>query len=299
MSHRPFRLVVIAAALLAALLAPVPSAASRGHDHHPPSRTVDVQVLAINDFHGNLEPPGGTFFGAPAGGAAYLATVIRQLSEGVRDNVVVSAGDLIGASPLLSALFHDEPTIEAMNQIGLAAQRGRATTSSTRASTSSCACRRGGCHPVDGCQDGDGFAGADFDFLAANVFDQDTGRTLFPPYSIRNLHGTRVAFIGMTLEGTPSIVTPSGVAGLEFRDEADTVNALVPRAPATAGWSRSWCCSTRAASPTGGVNGCPGVSGPIVDIVARLDDEIDAVVSGHTHQRVQLRVPTPPATRSW
>ena len=92
MSHRPSRLVLIAALLLAALLLPVPSAVSGGESdsHHPPAQTVDVQVLAINDFHGNLEPPGGTFFGAPAGGAAYLATVIRQLSDGVRNNVVVS-----------------------------------------------------------------------------------------------------------------------------------------------------------------------------------------------------------------
>src|SRR5512134_1506337 len=118
MRHRPSRLVLIAAVLLAALLLPVPSAPAPsgaspgGGQGSPPPRTVDVQILALNDFHGNLEPPGGTFFGAPAGGAEYLATVIRQLTEDVRNNVVVSSGDLIGASPLLSALFHDEPTIE-------------------------------------------------------------------------------------------------------------------------------------------------------------------------------------------
>jgi len=291
MSHRPFRLVVIAAALLAALLAPVPSAASRGHghSHHPPSRTVDVQVLAINDFHGNLEPPGGTFFGAPAGGAEYLATVIRQLSDGVRNNVVVSSGDLIGASPLLSALFHDEPTIEAMNQIGL--QLNAVGNHEFDEGVDELRrMQRGRCHPVDGCQDGDGFAGADFDFLAANVFDEDTGRTIFPPYRIMNLHGTRVAFVGMTLEGTPSIVTPSGVAGLDFRDEADTVNALVPRLRHR-GVESIVVLLHEGGFTTGGVNDCPGVSGPIVDIVARLDDEIDAVLSGHTHRAYNCALP--------
>jgi 5'-nucleotidase len=291
MSHRPSRLVLIAALLLAALLLPVPAAPAPGAESNgpPPAQTVDVQVLAINDFHGNLEPPGGTFLGAPAGGAAYLATVIRQLSDGVRNNVVVSSGDLIGASPLLSALFHDEPTIEAMNQIGL--QLNAVGNHEFDEGVDELQrMQRGRCHPVDGCQDGDDFAGADFDFLAANVFDEDTGRTIFPPYRIMNLNGTRVAFVGMTLEGTPSIVTPSGVAGLDFRDEADTVNALVPRLRDD-GVESIVVLLHEGGFTTGGVNDCPGVSGPIVDIVARLDDEIDAVLSGHTHRAYNCALP--------
>ena len=99
--------------------------------------------------------------------------------------------------------------------------------------------QNGGCHPVDGCLDGDGFGGADFEFLAANVVTRRPAETLFPPYSIENFNGARVAFIGMTLEGTPNIVSPSGVAGFDFLDEADTANALSATSSA-ATWRRSW-----------------------------------------------------------
>src|SRR5688572_11640538 len=87
-----------------------------------PPDIVQVQILAVNDFHGNLQPPSGSSgrVGATnAGGVGFLATHIRALEATNPNTVVVSAGDLIGASPLLSALFRDEPTIEAFNQIGL------------------------------------------------------------------------------------------------------------------------------------------------------------------------------------
>jgi 5'-nucleotidase len=147
--------------------------------------------------------------------------------------------------------------------------------------------QKGGCHPVDGCLDGDDFAGADFEFLAANVVRSDNGKTIFPAYKIRSFGGTRIAFIGMTLEGTPLIVTPSGISDLEFRDEAETVNALVPQLKAKGvetivvliheGGSQSTSAATT--DP----NGCVGISGPILDIVNNFDDEVDVVVSGHTH----------------
>ena len=159
---------------------------------------------------------------------------------------MVSAGDLIGASPLVSALFHDEPTIEAMNLIGLDLN----AVGNHEFDEGAAELRRmqdGGCHPVDGCRTATRSPGADFDFLAANVVRSSTGRTLFAPYSIQNFTGARVAFIGMTLEGTPSIVSAAGIAGYEFRDEADTVNALIPELGAGASSpSSSW--STRAGS---------------------------------------------------
>src|SRR5918993_2224950 len=205
-----------------------PVGAAPAPDPRPPIR---VQVLGLNDFHGNLEPPAGSsgrIEGIDAGGAAYLASHVAALEATNPDNtVVVSAGDLIGASPLLSALFHDEPTIEAMNEIGLDINAvgnhefDEGTAELTRM-------QEGGCHPVDGCLDGDDFAGADFDFLAANVVSESTGRTLFPPYTIKRYEANaRVAYIGMTLEGTPTIVTPEGIEGFDFLDEADTANALV------------------------------------------------------------------------
>jgi 5'-nucleotidase len=266
-----------------------------------PSHTVNVQILAINDFHGNLEAipstsSSGRVETTPAGGAEYLATHIANLRALNPNTVVVSAGDLIGASPLLSALFHDEPTIEAFNEIGLDFNAvGNHEFDEGLAEL--LRMQEGGCHPVDGCLDGDDFAGADFEFLAANVvYAEDEARrgnghghnkpdTIFPAYKIKKFNNVKVAFIGMTLEGTPTIVTPSGVAGLQFLDEAQTVNDLIPQL------KRKGVETIVVLIHEGGVqaspqpyNGCVGISGPIVDIVNNLNDEVDVVITGHTHQ---------------
>ncbi|MEJ7765692.1 MAG: hypothetical protein WKF86_09370, partial [Acidimicrobiales bacterium] len=177
--------LALAAAALVVSLSPAAAAPNSGKRGSPPSQTVDVQLLALNDFHGNLGPPGGAIAGTPAGGAEYLATHIRRLEATNPNTMVVSAGDLIGASPLLSALFHDEPTIEAMNRIGLDLN----AVGNHEFDEGAAELRRmqeGGCHPVDGCQDGDGFGGADFQFLSANVVRTETSETLLPPYAIRN-----------------------------------------------------------------------------------------------------------------
>jgi 5'-nucleotidase len=144
-------------------------------------------LVGLNDFHGHLEPttpgtiaPSPTEPRVPAGGAEYLATHVRNLAAQNRKTLVVSAGDLIGASPLLSALFHDEPTIEAMNRIGLDLN-AVGNHEFDEGAAELLRMQRGGCHPTDGCLDGDGFRGARFDFLAANVVNELTGRTLFRP----------------------------------------------------------------------------------------------------------------------
>ena len=249
-------------------------------------RTVDVQVLAINDFHGNLQPPagsGGVVSGVPAGGAEYLATHIASLEAANPNSIVVSAGDLIGASPLLSSLFHDEPTVEAMNAIGLDLN-AVGNHEFDEGTTELLRMQEGGCHPTDGCLDGDGFAGADFEFLAANVVNETSGETLFPPYSIQNFDGAKVAFIGMTLEGTPTIVSASGIEGWSFLDEADTANALIEELQRRRVESIVVLIHEGGFPATGSPpNGCTGISGPIVDIVQRLDPAVDMVVSGHTH----------------
>jgi 5'-nucleotidase len=159
-------LIVIALLALFAL-AVLPAAAA-------PSGTVNVQILAVNDFHGNLEPPSGSsgrIGTINAGGVEYLATHIRNLKATNPNTVVVSAGDLIGASPLTSALFHDEPTIEAFNQIGLDFN-AVGNHEFDEGAAELLRMQNGGCHPLDGCQDGDDFAGANFQFLAANVVRQ-------------------------------------------------------------------------------------------------------------------------------
>jgi len=252
-----------------------------------PAGSVDIQILALNDFHGNLLPPTGSsgrVGSVDAGGVEYLATHLSNLRTLNPNTVVVSAGDMIGASPLLSALFHDEPTIEAFNLMGLDFN-AVGNHEFDEGINELLRMQNGGCHPVDGCLDGDDFTGAEFRFLAANVVWKKNGRPVFPAYKTRSFNGVHVAFVGMTLEGTPSIVSPSGISQLEFRDEAETVNALVPEL------KRRGVEAIVVVLHEGGVqtasapyNGCVGISGPIVDIVNRMDDAVDVVITGHTHQ---------------
>src|SRR6266481_8211692 len=199
---------------------------------------VDLRILAINDFHGYLQPPpGGIRIADPgdkskkiaveAGGAEQMATLVNQLREGHNNTIFVAAGDLIGASPFLSAMFHDEPTIESLSMMGLAlASVGNHEFDEGKDEL--LRMQNGGCHPIDKCQGPHPFLGAKFHYLAASTIDNSTGKTVFPPYEIKQFEGIPVAFIGLTLKGTPDIVSPVGVAGLEFRDEAVTVNALMP-----------------------------------------------------------------------
>ena len=253
-----------------------------------PSGTVDVQILAVNDFHGNLTPPTGSSgrVGATdAGGVEFLATHIAALRTENPNTAVVSAGDMIGASPLLSALFHDEPTIEAFNLIGLDFN-AVGNHEFDEGIQELIRMQEGGCHPVDGCLDNDDFTGAEFRFLAANVKWKKNGKPVFPAYKTKSFNGVQVAFIGMTLEGTPSIVSPSGIAQLRFEDEADTVNALIPElkqrgVEAIVVVVHEGATQVPATSP---INSCSGISGPIVDIVNRMSDEVDVVITGHTHQ---------------
>ena len=143
--------------------------------------------------------------------------------------------------------------------------------------------QNGGCHPVENCRGPHPFAGAKFRYLAASTFDKNTGKTILPAYEIREFQGVPVAFIGLTLKGTPAIVSPDGVAGLEFRDEAETVNALVPELRAR-GVEAIVVLIHEGGFPTGGYNECPGISGPIVDIVSKFDKAVDVVITGHTHR---------------
>ncbi|HEX2417501.1 MAG TPA: bifunctional metallophosphatase/5'-nucleotidase [Micromonosporaceae bacterium] len=268
------------------------------------AQPIDLQLLALNDFHGHLEPgTPGTIREFPssdpvrAGGAEYLASHIRALEKDSPNSLVVSAGDLIGASPLLSALFHDEPTIEAMNRIGLDLN-AVGNHEFDEGAAELLRMQHGGCHPTDGCLDGDGFGGAEFGFLAANVVHEDTGRPLFRPYSIKKVDGVKVGFIGMTLEGTPEIVTPSGVAGLQFLDEAQTANQYAQVLRTQHGVRAIVVLLHEGGAQTApfGINDCNGVSGPIVDIVDRTTDAVDLFITGHTHQPYNCVIDGRPVT---
>ncbi|MEH0824855.1 MULTISPECIES: bifunctional metallophosphatase/5'-nucleotidase [unclassified Micromonospora] len=281
-------------ALAAAALSTVavnPSQAEAG------PKPVDVKLLALNDFHGNLEPPtgsSGTIAGQPAGGAEYLATQLAALRGATEEEqertITVAAGDLIGASPLLSAAFHDEPTIEALTLAGLDfASVGNHEFD--EGANELLRIQNGGCHPVDGCADGTPYAGAGFQYLSANAFKTETGQPLLAPYAVKKVAGVKVGFIGMTLEGTPQIVSQEGVAGLTFSDEAETANkyARILRAQGV----ESIVVLLHEGGQqeaTGGINDCKGFTGPIVDIANRMDPSIDVVVSGHTHQAYNCEI---------
>ncbi|XVU26334.1 bifunctional metallophosphatase/5'-nucleotidase [Actinoplanes sp. CA-054009] len=276
----------------------------------PKGAAVKGQFLSYNDFHGAIDPPSGS--GAvvnasgtstPAGGVEYLATYLKKLraeakSEG-RQTLTVGAGDLIGATPLVSAAFHDEPTIELMNQVGLQVS-SVGNHEFDEGVGELIRMQRGGCHPVDGCQDGDGFGGAKFTYLAANTIDNKTGLPILPPIDIKLVNGVPVGFVGMTLEGTPGIVNPAGIKNVHFTDEIQTANkwgnvlklfgvkaqVLLVHEGGSQG----------TATPTPGVSDCTNFSGPIVPIVAGLNPEFGLVVSGHTHRFYSCTLPNKKGT---
>jgi len=257
------------------------------------SAPVEVQILGINDFHGNLEPPkiaidaplaDGSTVKVPAGGVAHLAGAAKALRAGRPYSVTVSAGDMIGASPLVSALFLDEPTIAAMNLVGVD-YNAVGNHEFDKGSAELLRMQSGGCAKFTTrtpCRI-EPFKGAAFKFLAANVIKRD-GTTLFPGSAIKDFGPVQIGFIGMTLKETATLVTPAGVAGLSFADEAATANAAVP-ALRLAGADAIVLLIHQGGRSSGAFNdkACPGFDGDIVPIFDRLDPAIDAVVSGHTH----------------
>ena len=261
-----------------------------------PPTTVKVGLLAINDFHGALEMPRQSVFvpddkgGAmpvPAGGAAYLASAVDSLKAQHPNHLVVSAGDLIGASQLASALFLDEPTIEVMNRIGLDFNAA-GNHEFDRGQDELLRMQSGGCvqHTARKPCQVEPFKGAKFKFLAANTVKTD-GSTLFPGTAIRSFGTGRgkvdVGLIGLTLEGTNELVSPEGIKGLTFADEAATINAAVPRLRA-AGADAIVVVIHEGVRTKGTPNpqGCEAASGPLGEIVNQVDG-VDVVVSGHTH----------------
>ena len=265
----------------------------------PPAVLVPLQLLAFNDYHGYLEAGGnpgpGTIGTAPAGGGEFLSTKLKELRAGKEHSLTVAAGDLIGGSPFLSGLFHDEPSVESLNEMGLDIS-SVGNHEFDEGVTELLRMQNGGCHPTAGCYFPDApYPGADFQWLAANVVNNETGETALPPYWIQKFEGIKVAFIGMTLEDTDTLVAPSGIAGWSFLDEAETANALVPvlrdqgvRAIVVLlheGGSQT--------PPPGAVDACVGISGPIVAINSALDPAIDVLITGHTHLPYNCMLPDP------
>lgn len=254
-------------------------------------KPLHVKLLAFNDFHGNLRPPTGGVHGiaGPVGGADFLAAHLKRLGAGQPNTLVVAAGDLIGASPLTSALFHDEPTIDAMNLMGLTVT-SLGNHELDEGIVEVLRMRNGGCHPKDGCVFDSAFAGAQFDILAANVTEKATGKLELPAFAIREVEGIPIGFIGLTLEDTPSVVLPSGVEGLKFGNELQTVAAVVPELKKRGVEAIVLLIHQGGTVNGGGLDDCNDLRGAIVDITEKLDPAVDVVVSGHTHALYNCRV---------
>jgi predicted esterase len=262
----------------------------------PPDRRVDLQLLAVNDFHGRVKfNSSGTLDGQPAGGSEYLSTKLTQLRAGVNNSLTVAAGDLIGASPAFSDQFHDEPAVEALDAMQLDIS-GVGNHEFDEGVAELLRMQNGGCHPVDGCYfPAEPYAGADFQWLAANVVENSTGNTILPPYEIRDVGGVDVAFIGMTLEGTPS--TPSfpatGNVGYTFADEVVTANALADELDAMGVKAIVLLLHEGLLTNPLANNGCSGIAGPVVAINAGLSPKVDVVITGHTHEPYICSLPDP------
>jgi 5'-nucleotidase len=283
-----------AAALAATTLAVGAWSANAGQQ--PGNREVDLQLLAINDFHGNIEASSGLTYpvngvNVPAGGAEYLASHLEAAREGERYSTTVAAGDLIGGSPFLSAVFDDEPTIESLNAMGVEVS----SVGNHEFDAGFPELQR----IIDGDED---FAGADFPYLGANVVDETTGEPVLDPYWIKRFPGgVRVGFIGMTLEGTGDIVSKSGIEGLEFLDEVETANVYAEELKAK-GVNAIVVLLHEGGEPVAQDTGhdCEsldgsgvGMSGPIVDIAETMTPLVDILVTGHTHQEYVCSVPDP------
>ncbi|HEX6660754.1 MAG TPA: bifunctional metallophosphatase/5'-nucleotidase [Sphingomicrobium sp.] len=288
------RVAAVAALFVAgcAVQRPVPAPA--------PTSVVDVQILALNDFHGNVDRPADPvrfelgpdqFATSPAGGAAIVGQELANLRSGHDHTITVAAGDLIGASPLTSAYFLDEPTIDAMNLMGLSlASVGNHEFD--KGSAELLRMQNGGCekHTTRVPCRLEPFEGAHFEYLAANVLRGD-GTTIFPGTAIRQFGPIRIGFIGMTLKDTGVLVTPSGVAGLRFADEATTANGLVPQLKAAGADTIVLLIHQGGHVPDSyHLRDCDGLTGDILPILDKLDPAIATVISGHTHHAYECEI---------
>nr|WP_235883547.1 bifunctional metallophosphatase/5'-nucleotidase [Saccharopolyspora elongata] len=264
-----------------------------------PEPTTEVRLIAFNDLHGNLEPPagssgkvtlpdGGT---VDAGGAAFLATHVARLRAEKSNSLVLSAGDNIGASPVNSALFHDEPTVEFLNELGVAAavvgnhefDEGYAELQRVQS---------GGCHPADGCQFRDSYGGADFPYLGANVAFDD-GRPALAPFSVERVGGVLIGIIGVTLEDLPAMVTPEAIKGLKFGDEVEAIDRTADLLDSAGVKAQVVLLHQGDNTEGGGPDDCRVPPGPATEIAANASPKVDLIFTGHSHQQYNCVVDDP------
>lgn len=309
MAYRRTPWAIVGAVALAAAVA-LPSGSALADDRgdkikgDPPGLGrgpfVSVQVLSFNDYHGHLEATDGPLTRAqdpaqnPVGGVEYLSANLAALRAkvGAKNSLTVAAGDLIGGSPFLSGMFHDEPSVESLNALGLDVS-SVGNHEFDEGTTELLRMQNGGCHPVAGCYFPDQpYEGADFQWLAANVIRKDNGTTLLPATTVKIVNGARIGFIGMTLKATPTLVSPAGVATVDFRDEVETAN-LQAAALKKRGVEAIVVLIHEGGYQTGLFGQCLGISEPIAGLAARMSPDIDLIVSGHTHQPYVCSIPDP------
>ena len=299
MIHRPTRALRLARLLPAVALLPLLAAcAGQGSIRTAaPEAPVTVGIVAINDFHGALEPPRtavlvpdgqGNARPVPAGGAAFLASAVDSVRAKYSNHVTVAAGDLTGASQIASSLFLDEPAVGVLNRIGLDFN-AVGNHEFDQGADELLRKQNGGCAQHSArkpCQI-EPFAGAKFRYLSASTYRAD-GSTLFPGTALRSFGKGRrkvqVGFIGLTLKGTTDLVTPEGIRGLTFGDEAEAINAAVPRLRKAG--ADAVVVMIHQGGYTSGIpdpGACQNLTGEILPILKRLGPGVDVVVSGHTH----------------
>jgi 5'-nucleotidase len=282
----------------------------RSHQRPRPRGTVTAKILGFNDFHGQLAE-GRLVAGRPVGGAAVLASYLQtSAADFAGRSLIVHAGDFVGASPPESALLQDEPSIQFLNTLANRHCRGPrvkdercnvvGTAGNHEFDEGQAELLRliyGGNHP-NGPFLADPYPGARFPYVTANVVHEEGGASLLPRYVVRELGGVAVGVIGAVLKETPTIVTPAGVAGLSFLDEAtainDSVKALKQRGV------RSIIVTIHQGAPqtsyTGATDPSATLGSPIRNIVAALDGEVDLVVSGHSHSFSNALLPNADGT---
>lgn len=259
-----------------------------------PQAPVTINLVSMNDFHGNLEPSRYTMKGADgkeqvlrAGGAEAVAAALQAWRKEDKDLLLVSTGDIVGASPALSSLWADEPTIGAMNMLGLRASAvGNHEFDGGRKEL--LRQQNGGCdssRPAKACKFAPDFGGAKFTYLGANVIDAATGKAFLPGYTIEDVKGIKVGLVGVVLRDTPNMVVASGIAGLTFGDEAAAINALLPQMRAAGAQVIVALVHQGGRTVESPLQaGCAQLTGDIVDVVKKIDPSIKLVLTGHSHQ---------------
>jgi 5'-nucleotidase len=262
---------------------------------------VEINFVGINDFHGHLDATKYEYTSAAdgaahtqqAGGIDNIAAAVQAWRKEDPALLFVAAGDLVGASPAMSSLWADEPSIEALGMAGLFASsvgnhefdKGRAELLRQQ---------NGGCvsvRPDRACQFAPNFAGARYTYLAANVLDSATGKPFLPAYRIADVKGVKVGFIGAVLRDTASVVLASGIVGLSFVDEVEAINKVIPEMRAQG--VKVFVVLIHEGGQTREAfdqPNCSGLQGPIVGIAKRLDPAIRLIISGHTHKGFQCQV---------